>query len=225
MENVTTPPTYTPEQKLAAKAKGDEEFQKWLGRWPGSSADPDKVRDYEKNVEPHYKIWHAEDPAPVSTEPDWKIRRQHREDQRGLKSELVTQTEEGSPDAKAVIEDIIQEHADFTAKRPAQPKPGEITWSDVERAPSLQRWSADHRRELVQRMKGVGVTPQESILVGAAVQDFRELRPWDNPPAEYDEATRTKAERALAVFERGCPVAQTLKGCVTLEHAAEIEEE
>ncbi len=36
---------------------------------------------------------------------------------------------------------------------------------------------------------------------------------------------RPEAERALAVFERGCPVAQTLKGCVTIEHGAEIEEE
>ncbi|HEX9533558.1 MAG TPA: OsmC family protein [bacterium] len=36
---------------------------------------------------------------------------------------------------------------------------------------------------------------------------------------------RPEAERALAVFERGCPVAQTLKGCVTIEHSAEIEEE
>lgn len=36
---------------------------------------------------------------------------------------------------------------------------------------------------------------------------------------------RAEAERALAVFERGCPVAQTLKGCVTIEHNAEIEED
>ncbi len=36
---------------------------------------------------------------------------------------------------------------------------------------------------------------------------------------------RVDAERALAVFERGCPVAQTLKGCVTIEHEAEIVEE
>jgi organic hydroperoxide reductase OsmC/OhrA len=35
---------------------------------------------------------------------------------------------------------------------------------------------------------------------------------------------RPEAERALAVFERGCPVAQTLKGCVTFEHHADIEE-
>ncbi len=35
---------------------------------------------------------------------------------------------------------------------------------------------------------------------------------------------RPDAERALAVFERGCPVAQTLKGCVTMEHHAHIEE-
>ncbi|WP_090749312.1 OsmC family protein [Mesobacillus persicus] len=32
------------------------------------------------------------------------------------------------------------------------------------------------------------------------------------------------AERALAVFERGCPVAQTLKGCIEFEHTWEIEE-
>ncbi len=35
---------------------------------------------------------------------------------------------------------------------------------------------------------------------------------------------RAEAERALPVFERGCPVAQTLKG-VTIEHDAKIEEE
>jgi len=33
------------------------------------------------------------------------------------------------------------------------------------------------------------------------------------------------ALRALAVFERGCPVAQTLKGCVALEHSWEMVEE
>ncbi len=36
---------------------------------------------------------------------------------------------------------------------------------------------------------------------------------------------RSEAERALSVIERGCPVAQTLKGCVTLEYHTEIEEE
>lgn len=36
---------------------------------------------------------------------------------------------------------------------------------------------------------------------------------------------RQDAERALAVFERGCPVAQTLKGCVEFEHQWHIEEE
>jgi uncharacterized OsmC-like protein len=36
---------------------------------------------------------------------------------------------------------------------------------------------------------------------------------------------RPEAERALAVFETRCPVAQTLKGCVTIEHRAQIEEE
>ncbi len=35
---------------------------------------------------------------------------------------------------------------------------------------------------------------------------------------------REDAERALAVFERGCPVAQTLKGCVTITHESEIRE-
>lgn len=36
---------------------------------------------------------------------------------------------------------------------------------------------------------------------------------------------RPEAERALAVFERRCPVAQTLRGCVAFEHAWEIREE
>ena len=36
--------------------------------------------------------------------------------------------------------------------------------------------------------------------------------------------TRQEAERALAVFERGCPIAQTLKGCVAITHAWEIRE-
>ncbi len=39
------------------------------------------------------------------------------------------------------------------------------------------------------------------------------------------EGKRDAAERALAVFERGCPVAQTLKGCVEFEHKWEITEE
>jgi len=36
---------------------------------------------------------------------------------------------------------------------------------------------------------------------------------------------RDEAERALAVFERGCPVAQTLKGCVAISHSWQIIEE
>ena len=36
---------------------------------------------------------------------------------------------------------------------------------------------------------------------------------------------REEAERAISVFERRCPVAQTLKGCVTMEHSAEIIEQ
>jgi len=32
-----------------------------------------------------------------------------------------------------------------------------------------------------------------------------------------------EAKRALDVFEQGCPVAQTLKGCIEFEHSWEIE--
>ncbi|WP_226642570.1 OsmC family protein [Mesobacillus subterraneus] len=35
---------------------------------------------------------------------------------------------------------------------------------------------------------------------------------------------REAAERALNVFERGCPVAQTLKGCIQFNHTWVIEE-
>jgi uncharacterized OsmC-like protein len=38
------------------------------------------------------------------------------------------------------------------------------------------------------------------------------------------EGKREAAERALSVFERGCPVAQTLKGCITFHHTWEITE-
>ncbi|WP_093045702.1 OsmC family protein [Thalassobacillus cyri] len=38
------------------------------------------------------------------------------------------------------------------------------------------------------------------------------------------EGKRDAAERALAVFEQSCPVAQTLKGCVQFEHDWDIEE-
>lgn len=37
------------------------------------------------------------------------------------------------------------------------------------------------------------------------------------------EGKQDAAERALAVFDRGCPVAQTLKGAVEIEHDWEIE--
>jgi uncharacterized OsmC-like protein len=36
---------------------------------------------------------------------------------------------------------------------------------------------------------------------------------------------RDAAERVLSVFERGCPVAQTLKGCIQFDHSWDIEEE
>jgi uncharacterized OsmC-like protein len=39
------------------------------------------------------------------------------------------------------------------------------------------------------------------------------------------QGKREEAERAFEVFERGCPVAQTLKGCVTFKHEIEITEE
>jgi uncharacterized OsmC-like protein len=35
---------------------------------------------------------------------------------------------------------------------------------------------------------------------------------------------RAEAERAVSVVERGCPVAQTLKGCVALEYQWTIVE-
>ncbi|WP_113927835.1 OsmC family protein [Bacillus sp. P14.5] len=38
------------------------------------------------------------------------------------------------------------------------------------------------------------------------------------------EGKRDAAERALSVFERGCPVAQTLKGAIDFDHSWEIEE-
>ncbi|TWT09344.1 OsmC family protein [Planomicrobium sp. CPCC 101079] len=37
------------------------------------------------------------------------------------------------------------------------------------------------------------------------------------------EGKQDAAERALAVFDRGCPVAQTLKGAVEMEHTWELE--
>jgi organic hydroperoxide reductase OsmC/OhrA len=39
------------------------------------------------------------------------------------------------------------------------------------------------------------------------------------------QGRRPEADRALAVVERGCPIAQTLKGCVTFEYQATIDEE
>ncbi len=36
---------------------------------------------------------------------------------------------------------------------------------------------------------------------------------------------RDQVERILPVFDRRCPVAQTLRGCVAIEHAWEITEE
>ncbi|HET7627137.1 MAG TPA: OsmC family protein [Bacillales bacterium] len=41
---------------------------------------------------------------------------------------------------------------------------------------------------------------------------------------EIPKGKRTEAERALKVFERNCPVAQTLKGCVQIEYDWDIQE-
>nr|WP_276310225.1 OsmC family protein [Bacillus salacetis] len=38
------------------------------------------------------------------------------------------------------------------------------------------------------------------------------------------QGKKAAAERALSVFERGCPVAQTLKGAIDFDHTWEIEE-
>ncbi|WP_081415761.1 OsmC family protein [Peribacillus kribbensis] len=37
------------------------------------------------------------------------------------------------------------------------------------------------------------------------------------------DGKQAAAERALSVFERGCPVAQTLKGAIEFEHTWELE--
>ncbi|WP_163529109.1 OsmC family protein [Halobacillus ihumii] len=42
---------------------------------------------------------------------------------------------------------------------------------------------------------------------------------------EIPTGKRTEAERALNVFERNCPVAQTLKGSVQIDYDWEIEEQ
>ncbi|PTL39757.1 OsmC family protein [Alkalicoccus saliphilus] len=41
---------------------------------------------------------------------------------------------------------------------------------------------------------------------------------------QVPEGKKTQAERVLPVFEKKCPVAQTLKGCVELIHDWTIEE-
>ncbi|WP_366924378.1 OsmC family protein [Metallumcola ferriviriculae] len=41
---------------------------------------------------------------------------------------------------------------------------------------------------------------------------------------EIPQGTKEVAEKALAVFETGCPVAQTLKGCIEFKHTWEIKE-
>ncbi|WP_456274968.1 OsmC family protein [Bacillus sp. AK031] len=38
------------------------------------------------------------------------------------------------------------------------------------------------------------------------------------------EGKRATAERALSVFEKGCPVAQTLKGAIEFNHSWDIQE-
>ncbi len=37
------------------------------------------------------------------------------------------------------------------------------------------------------------------------------------------QGKESAAERALSVFEKGCPVAQTLKGAIQFEHTWELE--
>jgi uncharacterized OsmC-like protein len=41
---------------------------------------------------------------------------------------------------------------------------------------------------------------------------------------QVPEGKKAQAERVLPVFEKKCPVAQTLKGCVELIHDWTIEE-
>jgi len=161
---------------------------------------PERVRAYNEAQLAEAQIAHAPEP-PAPAGPPWRERVQMRADRQALDAEQMKHPE-GSPVALAINDDKIALENEWAAKQPAQPKPGEITWDDVPRAPSLRDWSAAHRSELVQRMKLAGVSPQEAILVGAEIETLRQLRPraWEREPVEYDEPTRAAAERALAVL-------------------------
>lgn len=164
-ENATSPPT--PEQRLAAGEKYQQLAEQLQTRFRGSDQSSEKLAHINLMLE-QGKIRDAREPsAPPPTEQPWQARRQHREEQRALRSELLTETAEGSAEAKAIIEDVIQEQRAYDQKQPAQPKPGALTWQDVEHAPSTQEWLPESRTKLATLGAALDFSPAEGLEIAA----------------------------------------------------------
>ena len=203
MTDPTTPPT--PAERLAAAAEHDRLEEKLHRDFSGkeSSSDPDYMRVINRMHELN-RIRYAPEPAPPPAGPDWKTRSKHRVNARALKSELVEETTEGSPEAKAVIDDIIAEQRDFIATQPPTPKPGELTYDDVMRTPSVETWPEPTRRRFVHMMQAVAAPPEKSIPIAAALQDALELTPpaAERPPVDWRVRWGADFKRKEATFER-----------------------
>ena len=202
MTDPTTPPTVTPEQKLAAQGEYDRLQEQLLARFPPSDVSPEKLAHVNKMLEAR-KIIDTPELAPPPAGLTWRERREHREDQRALRSELTEQTVEGSPEAKAVIADILDEQKSFDTKT-ARPVPGRVDWAVVEGTPSLQSLAPDDRWVFIAWAQTAGVEPAEAPALAALVQDIARLDPpvAARPKANWQERWGAAFDTKEAHLER-----------------------
>jgi len=201
METQTTETPQEIADRLAAVERYKEEHQKWLDRHAGTSADPEKVRDFETNVEPWAKKAFTEKPVPPAPGPSWRERMQERTDKAALMGELA-RVPEKSPEAKVIVQDIIDMHAEQTAKRPPAPDPMVYTRQDYERSPSAQGFSQTEKTEVWLRVQRAGGDAAVATQLIADVRTFRDRikNPAYQDFVAYAEEEIAAAQRSFAVL-------------------------
>jgi len=197
---VETQTTETPQEiaaRLAAVERHKDEHQKWLDRWPANTNDPEKVRDYEKTVQPWFTKAYTEKPAPAYVADGPKIAQTLR-DVTDLKT-LQQTFPEGSAEARALNDSIIQATNKHLATLAPKPVPGAYGWDDYDKSDSASRLTPDAKREIRLRVQHAGGDPQAATLAADALQTFFDTRPHPltQPALEYDEDYQAAAVRGL----------------------------
>lgn len=199
----TTPPAPTPEAPPSAEQRlaAHDEYQRLSAKlldFAAHDVGPEKRALIDRMHEVN-KIRFAPEPAAPPAGPSWQDRRLHRETRRALDTELLQHTHEGSPEARQVIEDVLAEQADFDAKRPAPPPPGQYTWDDFNRTASTRDWTGEEKALFRAWGTAVHLSPMRAIqLAGHWPGPSAATQPLINWEDYYGPEYPTK----VAHFER-----------------------